>query len=99
MNYLIYFDPDDLIMSSASYYIGRKTIQTWDFVNRLIQAWPDLPLHVKSYIERDLESYFAMDDFSRIYDSDRDIHPLGTNTDRHKWEELRVIYRNDKDDE
>jgi hypothetical protein len=54
-----HFDADDLIMSTAAYYLGRSTINVGDFCQRLRRAWPELSGDVRAHIQRLVESQFA----------------------------------------
>lgn len=91
------FDIDDMIMSTTSYYLGRRTIQTGDFCERLVRAWPQLSGGVKRYVKTVVNNAFAHDDFVRNV-MDVGTLPLGDDCDRASWETVRNLWREEECD-
>jgi hypothetical protein len=90
MNAIHYFDHDDLIMSSASYYLGRRTAMVGDFCDRLVSAWPYLSKPVRDYIQRIVESEFARE--AILVKLDPTFNPFGNACDRDSWMEVRECW-------
>jgi len=85
-----HFDTDDLIMSTADYYLGRRTANVGDFCQRLRRAWPELSEGVRAYIQRLVESQFAREGvLRRLYlDPDWTLF-VG---DRDEWVAVRDLW-------
>ena len=90
MNAIHYFDHDDLIMSSAAYYLGRRSSGVGDFCHRLRTAWPELNDGVRAYIRRLVESEFAREGILRRLQ--RDWTPFGDDCDRDEWVAVRNLW-------
>ncbi len=90
--YLSLFDPEELIVCSFRYYVGRRTISTVSFANNLRKNWESLPDRVKSVIGNDLE--FEIKSF---YEDDAPFSPLGDPCDREAWMNLYQKYLDTKD--
>lgn len=73
------FDVDDLVMSSAAYYLGRHTISVTDFCRRLCLSWSQLSLPVQQYVQRIVESAFERD-------------AVGGACDREAWLQVRACW-------
>ena len=100
----------ELAFWSFRYFLGRMTITTCDFAERLARAWPTLNDKDRELIRRELDKAFAEDDEAR---ADRDeklaaakteeerlnarmcYMPLGHDCDREAWEKVRRAYQND----
>jgi len=89
-----HFDIDDLIMSTASYYLGRRTVSVDDFCTRLVLAWLILAAHVKDYIRRMVEAEFIKEEIFI-----KDGHPglvenlFGDACDRESWMKVRECWK------
>jgi len=95
--WLAAFSPEDLVLSTFRYFLGRCTIATCCFAqHELPKAWPELPSAVQAYIETELEQAFVRDDASRAKDPQGHAHPLGWDCDRQAWEHVRQSYLHDK---
>lgn len=101
--------PSELVFWSFRYFLGRMTIATCDFAEKLARVYPHLSLHVRELIERDLEREFEKDDearermAARIAKATNDEEllkarmdaclPLGHDCDRAAWEKVRAAYK------
>jgi len=74
------FDAHDLVMSATSYYLGRRTIAVDEFCRSMVESWPNLPQHVRDYVQRVVEDAYR-----------RDI--LGFDCDRRSWDSVRALWR------
>ena len=77
------FDVSDLVMSSAAYYIGRRTANVTDFCDRLCRSWNCLPPSVKAFVQQIVDEAFERDKRSSVVSS------LGDDCDRVAWERVR----------
>jgi hypothetical protein len=85
---------DDLIFWTFRYFLGRMTIHTSCFADDLAEAWPYLDKRVADLIKKELEKAFQQDDEMRLKKSSYNIYPLGSNTSRSAWENVRCAYSN-----
>ena len=76
------FEADDLIMSTAAYYLGRKTIQCHAFCDKLIESWDELPENVRQFVKRIVENAFH-----------RGGDALGSDVDLRVWERVRKCWK------
>ena len=86
MNAIHYFDHDDLIMSTACYYLGRRTANVEDFCRRLVTAWPVLSQPVRDYVQRIVEDAFRREQRPLSF------CPLGDDCDRASWCKVRACW-------
>lgn len=91
MSHLATFDAHTLLIAATRYYIGRMTITTASFAETLAVAWPDIPEHTRTIIQRDLEGAFEDDDRARRTGSA--YFALGADCDRLGWERVRQAWR------
>lgn len=90
-SWMSYFDTEDLVKSSADYYLGRTSANVEFFCRDLCRAWTLLPEHVQRYIRMIVEEAFSRDD--RLRSSGRAEHlPLGHDCDRRSWERVRALW-------
>jgi transposase InsO family protein len=85
--HLRYFDTDDLIMSTAAYYL---TANAGDFCQRLRRAWPELNENVRAYVQRLVESQFAREGVLRRLYLEPDWTLFGD--DRDEWVAVRNLW-------
>lgn len=85
-----FFIHEDLIFWSFRYFLGRQTISTVDFAERLARAFPRLETHVKHLIKAELEDAFIRDDEDRQLG--KTWKHLGMDCDREAWEKVRKAY-------
>lgn len=85
-----FFDVDDLVMSAASYYLGRMTANVDDFCNRLVAAWPQLRLSTRDYIERIVEEAFERESRAKAHGWKQDV--FGMDCDRQSWKKVRQLW-------
>jgi hypothetical protein len=91
-DHLRHFDTDDLIMSTAAYYLGRQTINVGDFCRRLRRAWPELNENVRAYVQRLVESQFAREGVLRRLYLAPDWTLFGDACDRDEWVAVRRLW-------
>ena len=84
------FDIDDLIMSTAAYYLGRMTANVDDFCSRVIEAWPLLGAGTQEYIERIVEDAFARESLAKTHGWEQNI--FGMECDRESWSKVRQCW-------
>jgi hypothetical protein len=87
-----HFDTDDLIMSTAAYYLGRRTANVGDFCQRLRRAWPELSEGVRAHIQRLVESQFAREGVLRRLYLEPDWMLFGDACDRDEWVAVRNLW-------
>jgi len=85
-----HFDTDDMIMSTAAYYLGRRTANVGDFCQRLRRAWPELSEGVRAYIRRLVKSEFAREGILRRLQPD--WTSFGDECDRDEWVAVRRLW-------
>lgn len=85
-----FFDVDDLIMSATSYYLGRMTANVGDFCRRLVQAWPNLKLSTRDYIQRIVEHEFDRESIAKRHGLSQNV--FGMDCDREAWEKVRACW-------
>jgi hypothetical protein len=89
-DHLRHFDTDDLIMSTAAYYLGRRTANVGDFCQRLRRSWPELSEDVRAHIQRLVESQFAREGILRRLYLEPDWTLFGD--DRDEWVAVRDLW-------
>lgn len=77
------FDVSDLVMSSAAYYLGRRTANVSEFCDRLCRSWDCLPVAVQAFIRRIVDEAFERDSRAGA------TLPLGDDCDRAAWQRVR----------
>ena len=85
-------ETETLWIAAFRYYAGRRTYAVSDFCALLIAQWPTLPQKCRFLIERELESWFALDDKSRLFPAES-WGNLGDDCDRAEWDKVRVLWR------
>ena len=86
-----FFLHEELIFWSFRYFLGRQTIATLDFAERLARSWEHLSERNQALIKSELEVAFIEDDQAR--DSGEIFKPLGADCDRKGWELVRKAYK------
>lgn len=90
----------ELVFWSFRYFIGRRSIRTYCFIQNLIKSFPYLDQLVKDMIKRELDEAFERDDedrkrfFSKATKSGKAIFTLGDDNTREAWETLRKLIHN-----
>ena len=85
-----FFNSDELIFWSFRYFLGRQTIATVCFAERLARAWPHISDKNKSLIQYELEEAFRQE--VELVGSAHGWKPLGDSCDREAWEKVRKAY-------
>ena len=85
------FDPHMLLIAAVRYFTGRMTIATCAFARELAEAWPTIPEHTRTVIQRDLEGEFHRDDNDHA--EGREHKALGHDCDRESWEMVREAWK------
>jgi hypothetical protein len=80
------FDVQDLVMSSAAHYLGRRTANVSDFCDRLCRSWVCLPPPVQAFIRRIVDEAFERERHART------TLPLGDQCDRESWDRVRSCW-------
>ena len=80
--------PDDHILYSFRYVLGRKTYAVSSYCDWLCEIWGDVPERYKNLIEKELSEAFERDDIDRVGSG----YPLGSDIDRQQWEKVRRLY-------
>ena len=81
--WLDYFDPHNLLVGAARYYMSARSICSIGFAEELAAAWPDIPQHTRKAIQNDLEREFRMDPGIG--------HPW-SDVDRTAWDKVRQAW-------
>lgn len=86
----------ELVFWSFRYFLGRMTIATCDFAERLAKAWPHLAPNIQSLIRREIDEAFKRDDELRAEANETGKPPqwlpLGWDCDRAAWQKVRDAY-------
>lgn len=85
------YEKSTLWIGAFRYYCGRMTYAVSDFVDLLVQEWPNLPEHAHAIIKRDLDEEFRLDDAARA--GAHNGRTLGHDCDREQWERVRNLWR------
>ena len=97
---LAHFDEgaSELVFWTFRYFLGRQTIATYDFAERLAIVYPMLTDRFRALIRKELDEAFRRDDESRATDKGNKntcglgYWPLGRNCDRAAWDKVRKAY-------
>jgi len=81
----------ELVFWAFRYFLGRMTIETRVFADRLANSYWKLDEKQRNIIKQELDRGFELDDASRKR-GDK-FHPLGMDCDRDAWEGVRTAYR------
>jgi len=76
-----------LWLGAFRYYLYRQTYNVHGFCNLLTCHWEALPDELKEFVEHELGDAFTRDDLVRHEEGDHFL-PLGTDDDRHEWEQV-----------
>ena len=85
---LAQLDTHTLLIGTTRYYLGRMTIAANYFAKyELAKAWPLIPLHTRTILQRNIEEAFQRDDKARA--DGLQYFPLGMDCDRAAWQTVR----------
>jgi len=77
MNYIDYFNTDKLIELAFQHHLESSDAHTPDFIESLIQAWPELPKCLQTTIYTEVKTALRNDRLYRTWPTDDPTGPAG----------------------